>query len=730
MARGGYRPGAGRTPNPLSARQQKLSQRVGVTQVRDALIKEDRKLRQAAELQPMTQVSPAIGGKFRTTDAFVNYTHKIGLGADNILTSSTASFIPLSRYRVILEWMYRQQFVCKNACDVVAEDMTRQGVDITGPMLPKNIRKIERGVQKLGIWSRLRSLIKWSRLYGGCLAVIIIKGQKLEDPLNLETVGPGQFKGLKILDRWMVDPSLELLVTDMSDPACGLPTYYRVTADAPALPRMKIHHSRVIRMGGVELPYWQAVQENLWGLSILETIQDRIASFDLGSAGAAQLIDKSFIRTFHIEGLKELLGSNTIAYEGVRQYMQAVTSFQGIEGVTLLDTKDEYKGNEHGAFSGLAEILQEFRQQLSGALMIPQTKLFGTSPAGMNATGESDMRNYYDLIKARQVTDLLDGLMIVYQLVAQSIGVEWDDEAGLEFKPLWQPTEVEKAEIAGKITETVLKAEEQGTISPECALKELKQQSRQTGVFSNITEKDIKTATDVPVPAASIVMPGEGGPAGKPPGGAPKPAPAKGKPPAGKPAPKKAKDSYWTGTAGGAEINTTFGSDPDHKPNILLVPDEMPSGVMPGARPFDDAANTGQIHGIFHGLPIHLENERGTTRHSRDPSNPWQAIMAADYGYIVGSSSAEGPTEGLDVFLGPDIDSDTVYVISQKDLTTGEFDEHKCMLGFGSGDKAVSAYVSSYSDLQGMSRIMSIKPMFIDTFKHWVAHGDMTKEVP
>ena len=712
---GGYRPGAGRKPAVVSAAKKAITQ--------------DSELRQASGMGTGVQLSRAMSAPMLSTsqsqsgqvtvskgkfsDAFVNYGHNLGIGANNVLNSSTASFAPLTRIRVLLEWMYRGQFVCKNAVDVPADDMTRQGVTIKGRIKPTDIEKIETRATAMGLWDRIKSTIKWSRLYGGCCAYMIIDGQRPETELRIETVGKGQFKGLLVLDRWMIDPSLEMLVTDTSSPSLGLPMYYRVTADAPALPRMKIHHSRIIRLQGGELPYWQALQENLWGLSVLETIQDRIQAFDLGSTGAAQLIDKSFIRTFKVQGLKELIGSNDPAYQGLQNYVEVMRSYQGIEGITLMDTNDEYEGHEHGSFSGLADIITEFRQQLSGALGIPQTKLFGTSPAGMNATGESDIRNYYDMIKARQVSELLYGVTTIYRMIAQSEGIKIGDDFGIEFKPLWQPTEVEKAEIASKNTETILKAEEAGTVSTQTALKELKQQSTVTGIWTNISEEDIKSAADIPLPAADLEaggLPGDVPGAAQAAAAAPKP-PAKKAPDGGKSKPKpKTKDSD--------PHLSMFGPG-----NPLLA--QMPPGVRPGADVTTDGA-AGPTHLDFHGLPLHVENEKGTTRHSRDRENPWQAIMAADYGYIVGTGSAEGEHEGMDIFLGPDRDSDAVFIINQKDLDTDEFDEHKVMLGFSSPSHAISAYVYSYSDLRGMERIMGVNYTTIAGLKSWLADGDLT----
>jgi phage-related protein (TIGR01555 family) len=702
---GGARPGAGRKPNVLKAKQRAMTQDAELRQRAgyDANTPLSRAMNETRMVATTTEsgMVTASTGKFQ--DAFVNYQHNLGIGANNILNSSTSSFAPLTRIRVELEWMYRGQFVCKNAVDVVADDMTREGVTLKGEIDPKDMMLIENAATQLAIWDRANETIKWSRLYGGCVAFMLIDGQDPSTPLNMDRVGKGQFKGLKVLDRWMIDPSLEDLVTDMSSPQLGLPKFYRITADAPALPRLKIHHSRVIRLSGNKLPYWQALQENLWGLSVLETIQDRIQAFDLGSTGAAQLIDKSFILTFKVKGLRSLIGSNNPAYEGLQKYVEVMRAYQGIEGMTLMDSEDEYEGHEHGSFSGLAEIIEEFRQQLSGALGIPQTKLFGTSPAGMNATGESDIRNYYDMIRARQVADLLVGMTMIYRMIAQSLGIKLKPDFGLEFKPLWQPTETEKSEIASRTTDSILKAEESGIISTQTAAKELKQLSHTTGVFTNITQDDIDSAADVPVPMAELEAQAAGTP--------PAPEPNKPAPDGGKTKPKKTADGEVRPISMYGETN-------------MYEPGRMPSGVRPGVDLTGDGA-PGPRHLDFHGLPLHVENQKGTTRRSRDPLNPWQAIMAADYGYIVGTGSAEGEHEGMDCFVGPDRDSDEVFVINQRDLGTSEFDEHKVMLGFPSQNAAISAYVSSYSDLRGMDRIMSIRECHIDQLKRWLETGDL-----
>ncbi|MCW3641578.1 DUF1073 domain-containing protein, partial [Burkholderia cenocepacia] len=99
---------------------------------------------------------------------------------------------------------------------------------------------------------------KWAQLYGGAIAVMLIDGQDMSQPLRRETIGKGQFKGLLVLDRWMVAPPVGEVVTEFG-PDLGMPKYYDVLPTAIGLPQGRIHHSRVLRMDGEALPYYQRI---------------------------------------------------------------------------------------------------------------------------------------------------------------------------------------------------------------------------------------------------------------------------------------------------------------------------------------------------------------------------------------------------------------------------------------------------------------------------------------
>lgn len=613
--------------------------------------------------------------KIPTVDSFVNFAARLGLGADNAISTSSYGFNPITRIRTQLEWIHRGSWLGGVAVDVVAEDMTRAGVSITGSLKPDQIEQIEESIITLGVWSSVKETIQWARLYGGAIAVMMVDGQKAETPLRIETVGKGQFRGLLVLDRWMVEPSLNDLVTEMG-PDVGLPKYYYVTADAPALPRMKIHHSRCIRLVGIQLPYWQRVTENLWGLSVIERLYDRMVAFDSATTGAAQLVYKCYLRTLKVKNLREVVAAGGDIMNGLVSQFDLMRRYQGIEGITLIDGEDEFGATEHSAFGGLSDVLAQFGQQLSGALQIPLVRLFGQSPAGFSS-GDNDVRLYYDGINANQNKDLKVGITKVYRMTAQSEGINVPDGFGIRFNPLWQLQDAEKADIATTVVDAVVKASDAGLLSDKAAMQELRQSSSVTGIFSNITEEDINSADDEPVPAAEEVV-GAGLP----------------------------------------------GMGQEQKA-------EEGDGGLPAAKkekPTKDqlqgAVATIAAIGHYHDLQIVIENPKGSMRYGGEGAQAWQVVMPADYGYIRCTRGAD--EEQVDCYVGPDPSSPLVFIIDQNHLDTGEFDEHKVMLGFSSSIEARNCYAAGYTDGRVLERFRGCTCLSVEALKLWLATADLS----
>lgn len=129
---------------------------------------------------------------------------------------------------------------------------------------------------------------------------------------------------------------------------------------------------------------------------------------------------------------------------------------------------------------------------------------------------------------------------------------------------------------------------------------------------------------------------------------------------------------------------------------------------------------------MLNGLAISIEQPRNSFREGTDPNGvEWRCRMAADYGYIRGYRGADG--DNVDIFIGLVPESDKVFVINQVSPDTGEFDEHKVMMGFMSEAAARQTYLESYS--RGWKGLGSIVPCTLSQLKWWLKNGDLTRPI-
>ena len=387
---------------------------------------------------PAKPVIRVQAGTTRTWDSFQNFASRVGigplgtggLGGPNSVfgwggtnglgnpSGGSYGFNPITRNRTLCEWMYRGSWIVQRAVDAVAEDMTRKGVELKG-VAPEDNELIDQQMAIYGVWNGIKDTIRWARLFGGAIAIMLIDGQDTASPLRVETIAKDQFKGLLVLDRWVAWPNLNDLVTDLG-PELGKPKYYDVPAGMPGVPPMKVHHSRCIRLEGNELPYFQKWAENGWGASIIEVLYDRLVAFDSTTQGTAQLVYRAHLRTIKVQKLREIIASGGPPMEALLAQMEMIRRFQVNEGLTLIDSNDEFEAFQY-AFGGLNDVLTAFGDQLCGALRIPRTRLFGESPGGMDATGESDMQGYEQDIASEQNSKLRRPLNTLLQVIHRSV---------------------------------------------------------------------------------------------------------------------------------------------------------------------------------------------------------------------------------------------------------------------------------------------------------------------
>lgn len=442
----------------------------------------------------------------RALDAFTNVLARLGAGTPNLLEGTEYSLQRLSRDFNQLNALYRESWIIRRIIDVIPSDMLKNWITITSGIDPDVEKKLSISLRRTQLIDKLKRGMQWGRLYGGALGVMLVKhqGYDLSQPLRLDWIMPGDFAGLLIFDRWNgVNPSSEL-IEDISDPDYGYPKYYTVT-DPAGGGSVKIHHSRVIRFTGNTLPFWEEIAEMQWGASVVESVFDELKKRDNVSWNIAQLTFMANIRVLKMQDLGQLLAATDSESQAeLLRTLEAQNMLLNNMGMQVMDAADGLETHQY-TFGGLADCYQQFIMDISGAAEIPVTKLFGRSPSGLNATGESDLQNYYDMIAEKQEAVLRPILnKVLPPFIISTIG-SLPEDFDFDFDPVAEPTDKERADLAKCGTDNVVAAYNAGLISQRTALQELKQQSERTGVWTNITDEDIERASD------TVEQPGEMG---------------------------------------------------------------------------------------------------------------------------------------------------------------------------------------------------------------------------
>ena len=220
------------------------------------------------------------------------------------------------------------------------------------------------------------------------------------------------------------------------------------------------------------------------------------------SANMAALTFRANVDTMEVENLDQLF--SLASGEAQRRFwntVQAQSVMRSNFGYQLVNKGDQITNTQY-TFTGLREVYDSMCHDLSGASRIPVTKLFGRSPAGLNSTGEGDLRNYYDYVDTLRENILRPILERLLPVVCMSAWGEVPEELDIRFPPLWTPTAKEVAEIGEKKAAAIRDIFQAGLLRADTAQKELKKLADETGLFGNLSDEEIaanagKTYQDV-----------------------------------------------------------------------------------------------------------------------------------------------------------------------------------------------------------------------------------------
>jgi phage-related protein (TIGR01555 family) len=435
-------------------------------------------------------------------DGWSNLTTGLGAALRDKRLASSFSSVQLSLDQC--EDLYRGDDIAGRICDLMPADMTRQGWDVLVAGDAETTEEIGEALDALEVSTKIREALTWARMVGGAVILPVAEGglgvdgeEDLAQPLN--EAGIRSIDGLTVFDAreaisvaWYGDPQapkygetaiyriqpLTLNMTTLEQEQIRnqekLGDYSGLRRGPPesaagVLTIRYVHESRILRFEGVRLTRRLQRTQWGWGDSVFVRLNDEIRDFQASFDSTSMLVTDFAQGVFKMAGLAEAIASGNTALVMAR--LSAIDMARSVVKAAVLDTNGEEFERKVTPVAGLADLLDRFCTKLAAAAGYPQTLLFGMSPAGMNATGESDITLYYDKVKDGQNEKigppLRKLLRMLFAWKQGPTGGSEPDGWSIQFKPLEQSSETEQADVRLKQAQADDYYVNNGVLTPE-----------------------------------------------------------------------------------------------------------------------------------------------------------------------------------------------------------------------------------------------------------------------
>jgi phage-related protein (TIGR01555 family) len=352
----------------------------------------------------------------------------------------------------LLSGQYESNGLFAKIIDTPAEEAVKHGHDI-GLKGSDAESYISDKLDSLDWEEKAATAIKWARLYGGALGVMFINdGGGLEEPLNVKRIKA--IDEIRVYERAVINPDYSsLYVNDRRNQSrrttkFGMPEYYQVSS---IYGQFIVHESRcLIFRNGILPEYTAQPNYRFWGLPEYIRIKRELRETVTSHSTGVKMLDRAVQAIYSMKGLSELIATDD-GTELVIKRLQAIDMARGIINSIAIDSEGETYDYKNMTFSGVKDIIDSTCNMLSAVTNIPQTILFGRSPAGENSTGKSDLENYYNYVEKIQKLMLKKNLKTLLDIIVRA-GIsagELKEEPALKltFNPLWSTSDSEQAEI-------------------------------------------------------------------------------------------------------------------------------------------------------------------------------------------------------------------------------------------------------------------------------------------
>lgn len=317
----------------------------------------------------------------------------------------------------------------------------RRGFTLTGPD-PAQAKAIQDALVKgLKLIRKYRRAKMWGNLFGGCIAVMgVDDGGSSDQPLNEAAIR--SFTFLDVHDKRQVSRARRYM--DPMHPKFRQTELYRVNYVWGGTTLW--HESRVLRFGGAETSEQETENLDGWDYSVMQAAYPAVQRYETAQVDAQALFRDASQGVFKMRGLLQAVTGGKIGLADIATRLRLLDMSRGIARALFLDAESGEDFTKVATnFSGAPDMLDRRLWEVSAATGIPVTKLAGQAPAGLNATGEGDIRNWYDEVEADR-QDWLDP-KILRAAYLMGLALRFGPIAGLgvTYPSLYQETPDQKA---------------------------------------------------------------------------------------------------------------------------------------------------------------------------------------------------------------------------------------------------------------------------------------------
>ena len=423
-----------------------------------------------------------------TKDGLTNFVASLGNEKDKRSYSrfTDNKFLSRQGMQEELTAMYKTDWLAGKVVDIIPDDMCREWRAFIGDINPTVIRQLKEEENRINLSGNFNLAHKWARLYGTAFIVLSVDdGQTPDKPLDIEAIRPGGLRHIKTVDRHRLSNADVIPIQDPMSVNFGMPEFYRFNETS-----VKIHHTRMLRFDGVTLPFDEFRRNNYCSDSVLSRLYDSITNFNTVANSAASMVYETNVDILKIQGFMGYL-SSAEGESMLRKRASLSGMMKSFNNMLMIDNEESIE-KKSNSFSGLPELLDRYALYLSSASDIPATRLLGSSASGFNATGQGDLKNYYDTVRSIQKRDYKPLLDYADKIMAKSLGLPDESDMEYEFNSLFQMTPKEKSDIQYVNAQRDAIYIDREIVKESTVARELKQ----TATYTNITDEDIEALED------------------------------------------------------------------------------------------------------------------------------------------------------------------------------------------------------------------------------------------